>query len=284
MHLPINSPERLIGAAAMPADGANGRGSARSVSRKGQDPEPAARSRPRHARPCPVPGDWQEEVQMRTHTIRALCAVTAGAAILAFGSAGPAGAAASPACRTHPVIAYVVNPASGTVTPIRTATNTALTAIKVGIAPLAIAITPNGKTAYVASALLNAVTPISTATDTAGKPIGVGDYPWDIAITPNGRTAYVANSGSGTVTPISTATNTAGKPIRVGDSASAIAITPNGRTAYVVDEGSVTPISTATNTAGKPIKIPFSSSISPAGVPGQTLIVSTPNGKTVYVA
>ena len=92
--------------------------------------------------------------------------------------------------------------------------------------------------------------------------------------------------GSGTVTPISTATNKAGKEIKVGPTASAIAITPNGRTAYVVSEGSdtVTPISTATNMAGKPIKIPHSSSYSPSGYPGQTLILSTPNGKTVYVA
>jgi DNA-binding beta-propeller fold protein YncE len=35
------------------------------------------------------------------------------------------------------------------VTPIRTATNTALKAIKVGGAPGPIAITPDGKTAYV---------------------------------------------------------------------------------------------------------------------------------------
>ncbi len=38
--------------------------------------------------------------------------------------------------------AYVANFGSGTVTPIRTATNTALTAIKVGAQPVAIAITP----------------------------------------------------------------------------------------------------------------------------------------------
>ena len=37
---------------------------------------------------------------------------------------------------------YAVNDASGTVTPIRTATNTALKAIKVGKYPYAIAITP----------------------------------------------------------------------------------------------------------------------------------------------
>ena len=36
------------------------------------------------------------------------------------------------------------------VTPINTATNTALKPIKVGRSPVAIAITPDGKTAYVA--------------------------------------------------------------------------------------------------------------------------------------
>ena len=48
----------------------------------------------------------------------------------------------------HGPIAYVVNAGSGTVTPIRTATNTALKPIKTGRLPQAIAITPDGKTAY----------------------------------------------------------------------------------------------------------------------------------------
>ncbi len=41
-----------------------------------------------------------------------------------------------------PATAYVVSYGSGTVTAIRTVTNTALTAIKVGSQPVAIAITP----------------------------------------------------------------------------------------------------------------------------------------------
>ncbi len=60
--------------------------------------------------------------------------------------------------------AYVVNSSSGTVTPIRTATNKAGRAINVKRYPYAIAITPNGKTAYVTNTLLNTVTPIQTAT------------------------------------------------------------------------------------------------------------------------
>ena len=67
-------------------------------------------------------------------------------------SAGPAATAGSPASRprpAHPVTAYVTNWGSGTVTPIRTATNKAGRAIKIGTLPDAIAITPDGKTAYV---------------------------------------------------------------------------------------------------------------------------------------
>ena len=106
-------------------------------------------------------------------------------------------------------------------------------AIKVGTAPVAIAITPNGKTAYVAS-LSDTVTPIRTATNKPGKAIRVSTYPRYIAITPDGRTVYVFSPQAGTVTPIRTATNTALKPIKVpaGDEQpSAMAITPAPRRA-----------------------------------------------------
>ena len=56
------------------------------------------------------------------------------------------GPASPPPART---IVYVVNRGSSTVTPINAATGTAGTAISVGRDPVAIAITPNHKTAYV---------------------------------------------------------------------------------------------------------------------------------------
>ena len=73
---------------------------------------------------------------------------------------------------------------AGTVTPIRTATNTALKAIKVGSNPFAIAVTPDGKTAYVVNLDSGTVTPIRTATNKALKAIKVGSNPSAIAITP----------------------------------------------------------------------------------------------------
>jgi YVTN family beta-propeller protein len=67
--------------------------------------------------------------------------------------------------------AYVANAASGTVTPIRIATNTALKPIRVGSTPGAMVITPNGAMLYVADYLAQGkVLPIRTATNTALKP------------------------------------------------------------------------------------------------------------------
>ncbi len=70
-------------------------------------------------------------------------AATASAA----GARATVGSPASGPTRAHPVTAYVANGGSDAVTPINTATNKALKAIKVGNDPRAIAITPDGKTA-----------------------------------------------------------------------------------------------------------------------------------------
>jgi DNA-binding beta-propeller fold protein YncE len=123
--------------------------------------------------------------------------------------------------------AYVAIYSSGTVTPIDLMTNTAGKPIKISGKPkamefygqpMAIAITPDGKTAYVANGASSTVTPINLATNTPGNPINLSGKPGAdaIAITPDGTTAYVANQASSTVTPVNLATNTPGKPIKIG--------------------------------------------------------------------
>src|SRR5690242_4882269 len=75
----------------------------------------------------------------------------------------------SQASLAHPVIAYVTagGTHTGTVTPIRTATNTALRPVKVGQSPEAVAVTLDGKTVYAGNTGSDTVTPIRTATNTA---------------------------------------------------------------------------------------------------------------------
>src|SRR5580692_5045885 len=135
---------------------------------------------------------------MNVRAIRALRISAAGTALASLALAGqvvstvPAAHAAPAAVRgsAQVIWAYVVNAKFGTVTPINTATNKAGKAIKVGSDPVAIAITPNGRTAMVANYQSGTVTPINTATNKAGKAITVGKNPVAIAITPNSATAY----------------------------------------------------------------------------------------------
>jgi len=112
----------------------------------------------------------------------AVIAVVAGTA--AVSSAIHGGRAAAGAGPAHRAIAYVVNSGSGTVTPIRTATNTALPPITTGDNSDTIAITPDGKTAYVANFDSGTVTPIRTATNTALPPIKTGLGAVAIVISP----------------------------------------------------------------------------------------------------
>jgi YVTN family beta-propeller protein len=190
---------------------------------------------------------------------------------------------AAPAWAASSHTAYVINTNSDSVTPIDTATNTAGAPIPLGAAPIAVAITPDGKTAFVTTVAnsdpsTGSVTPIDTATNTAGTPIPVGTFPLGVAITPDGKTAYLATAeGDGMLTPIDIATSTVGTPIPIfGGLPVAVAITPDGKTAYVAngDENSVTPIDLATNTAEAPITVGNEPSA----------IAITPDGKTAYVA
>jgi YVTN family beta-propeller protein len=166
--------------------------------------------------------------------------------------------------------AFVVNSASGTVTPVNLVTRRAGKPIRVGADPRAIAITPSGRMAYVVNSGSGTVTPILTGTRRAEAPIRVGSDPQAIAIAPSGATAYVTNAGSDSVTPIHLSSGTAGTPIPVGSQPHAIAITPDGRTAFVLNWGgsSVTPVSLRSGRAGWPIRVgsyPFAISVAPDG-------------------
>src|SRR6202050_5652043 len=133
---------------------------------------------------------------MNVRGIRALCFSAAGVALTSLALAGPASAGeahqvvstitphmaayalrVSSARTSRTIWAYVVNAKFGTVTPINTATNKAAKTIKVGSDPVAIAITPNGKTAIVVNYGSGTVTPINTATNKVGKAVKVGKDP-----------------------------------------------------------------------------------------------------------
>ena len=155
---------------------------------------------------------------------------------------GACGLAVAPDGGTAYVLA-MPDPGSqqGFVVPVHVRASTAGTPIKVGLSPVQIAFTPDGKMAYVANYASESVTPIQLADGRAGPAITAGKMPARLAVSPDGTTVYVLDpdifgglgpgmlvrkppSGRGQVIPIRVATNSAGKPIKAGRVPVAIAI------------------------------------------------------------
>jgi YVTN family beta-propeller protein len=189
--------------------------------------------------------------------------------------------------------------AGATVTPIDLATKTAGTPIPVGHHPVAVAITPDGKTAYVVNSgnpnypgigfpgdpgvELGSVTPIDTKTNTPGSPTVVDYGARAIAIAPDGGAAYVTADGDeqpgdpADITPIDTTTTNAGPRGGCGEICVGIVITPNGKRGYATDAGGFV----------EPLKLPYRElgpSIAIGGGAVPQGIAIAPDGKTAYVA
>jgi YVTN family beta-propeller protein len=191
------------------------------------------------------------------------------AAVVALLSvAGAAQAAAAPT-------AFVANANANTLTPFDTATNVTGSAVLVGSAPVAVAITPDGASAYVTNSGGNSVSVVNTATRAVTATIPVGNTPFGVAIAPGGATAYVTNLRGNSVSVIDTATNTVVTTIPVDRFPEGVAVRPDGATAYVVNDGanSVSVIDTATNAVVATIAV--------GSIPGPVAV--TPDGATAYV-
>src|SRR4030095_179803 len=117
--------------------------------------------------------------------------------------------------------------------------------ITVGLAPAALAISPDGKYVYVINYVdgnpgTGTISIIQTNDNTVINTINGFSGPFAIAITPNGKYAYLTNFGSNNFAPIGTTVsivnlkhNTIVKTIDLGIQPSGIAITPDGHWAYV---------------------------------------------------
>src|SRR5215467_14560911 len=78
----------------------------------------------------------------------------------------------------QPQNAYITNIGDNTVSVIDTATNTVIgSPIPVGLAPLGVAVTPDGSKVYVANSGAATVSVIDTATNTVSATITVGSRP-----------------------------------------------------------------------------------------------------------
>jgi YVTN family beta-propeller protein len=170
----------------------------------------------------------------------------------------------------------------GTVTAISTANNSITTAVKVGTDPVAVAVTPSGRTAFVAGVGSDedgspgTFMPVDLASGVAGKPVAMGTDPVAVVLAPNGKTVYVVCSydaatqaPTGSVRSVSTASGSVGKAITVAAGPTAAAIAPSGLSLFVVGEHSATEVLTSSGTV-RPIAV------------RATAVAIAPNSQTAY--
>lgn len=222
---------------------------------------------------------------------------------------GPSGMAITPDGNTGYVNNYGgpggVGSGNGTtVRVVNLNTNTIVgSAITVGQAPAALAITPDGKFVYVINYVdgnpgNGTISVIRTSDNTVVDTINGLSGPFAIAITPDGNFAYITNFGSNNFYPygatasvVDLNTNTIIATIPLGIQPSGIGITPDGKYAYATNyntlyagsgftnltpgQGTVNIIDIATNTVISPT---IAVDQSPANV------AIAPNGQYAYVS
>ena len=162
-----------------------------------------------------------------------------------------------------------------------------------GIAPLAVAITPDSQYLYLGNFESGSVSAYSVASDgslspVAGSPFHTGTWPWGAAVSPDGGYLFVSNSGSDTISSFSIASDgslspVAGSPFPTASGAQSadVAVTPDGKHLYVPSGGkhSVVAFSIASDGSLSPVPgSPFET----GSTPHEASV--TPDGKYLYVS
>jgi YVTN family beta-propeller protein len=181
-------------------------------------------------------------------------------------------------------------------------TNTITGAITVGLAPAALAISPNGNFVYVINYVdgnpgTGTMSFIATSTNTVVHTTTGFSGPFGISVTPSGKHAYVTNFGSNNFAPIGTTVSVVNlgnrsivKTIKLALQAAGVVVAPEGHFVYVSNYNTLYAGTNFTNlTAGQgTVNIIDRHShkvVPPTIAVGQSpsAIAISPNGKFAYV-
>ena len=154
----------------------------------------------------------------------------------------PAGNAGASYVATSTTLAFVVESALNRVLVIDGFQLQVRSYVPVGVNPVTVACTFDGRKAYVVNQGSNTVSVISTKDDTNQKNIPVGSSPGPVAISSDGNYVFVANQGDGTVSVIDTNTDSEvlpnGARLNVGTNPSQLLWDDSLKRVYVVNQGS----------------------------------------------
>ncbi len=176
--------------------------------------------------------------------------------------------------------AYIANFANDAVSVIRVSDMELIDTIGVGIDPIGVAISPDGKHVYVTNRGSGTVSVIDTANENSVTPVYVGDAPIGIALSPDGHFIYVANRDDDTLSVIDTDDYSVVIDIVVERAPIGVAVSPDGRFVYVAnrDDDTVSVINT-NDYSLSPVVVgnaPFSVVVSPDG--GRVYVTNRDDG------
>ena len=180
----------------------------------------------------------------------------------------------------QPLVAYVANELSGTVSIVDLNTNSVTRTFLLSATPRHVAVSPDGRRLYVTvrspdgvlvmDALSGSIVDLVTD-DALDAPEGIL-----LASTATGVFAYVANLGSNTVSVIDAQTGAVVSNVPVGMSPTAVAVNPGGNEVYATNSasGTVSVIETATNQVASTIAVG----------PAPVAVSVRADGRSLYVA
>ena len=121
-------------------------------------------------------------------------------------------------------------------------------AIKVGLVPESLAVSPNGKYVVVANWCSFDVSVIDVAQGREVTRLPIGAYPSGVTVSPNSKMAYVSVMGSGVVTKVDLTTLKLDGNFNIGPSPRHLVISPDGAYLYASlnDTGEVSKVKVAT--------------------------------------
>ncbi|TKB75399.1 MAG: YncE family protein, partial [Nitrospira sp.] len=163
----------------------------------------------------------------------------------------------SPDERTLYAVNYNPGATGNSVTAIDTESLLTKATIGVGVAPVAAAITPDGKWLYVANLGHDSVSVIDTASNKAVATTKVGHRPRVVAVTPDGRRVYIVNSEGSSVSVLSTDSNQVTATIPVGLYPTSTAFSRDGSRLYIANtnDETLSVILTADNKVKATVKV-----------------------------
>lgn len=177
-------------------------------------------------------------------------------------------------------VAVVNEPNLNKVAILSAGQNLANAFVPVGVLPIAITVTPDGKKAFVANNGDNTVTVVSTVENNViGSPIPVGAKPIDLTIQGAGAFAYLISQAGNSLSVIDTTTNTEVQRVTTGLSApSRVFWDENLKRVYVVNGGAN---SITIYNASNPGQLVFLKTVTTAAPPIGLAVLD--NGSKFYV-